>query len=152
MEHCDSSVEPTWFTREETARILERNVKTVDRLRAKGILVDLDNTGMVRICRRSIENYLRRPVEVKADPAGVMTIEQAHYDTLLRTLHHYQAAAEKVDELERKLEFSQAECERLRQKIRELLADRTKGVTLVRNVFGMQVLLVKNASSRSQGC
>ncbi|QEM67709.1 helix-turn-helix domain-containing protein [Geobacter sp. FeAm09] len=139
-----------WYTREETARYLERSVKTIDRLRKKGVLVDLDAGGLVRITRTSIEEYLRRPVEVQVDPAGMMTVEQAHYDSLLRQLHHCQAEIDHAVEIARELEASRAECARLRKTISTIQADQARPLTLIREICGRQVILVKKDSSRKR--
>jgi|GEM_PF-1425794 len=42
-------------------------------------------------------------------PAGMVTIEQAHYDSMLRQLHHYQAEAEYTTTIARELEASREE-------------------------------------------
>jgi len=143
-----SGKDAIWYTRVETSRILERCVKTVDRLRKAGVLVDLPGGGMVRISRASIEEYMRRPVEVLVEPAGFISIEHSHYDNLLRKIQHLQA---EVKAAKAEHACSQAENERLKQQYREILADLANPLTLVRDICGRKLVLVKRDNNNRGG-
>lgn len=84
-----------WVTREEAARLLGKTTRTVDRMRAKGLLKDLEEPGPVRITTESVERYLRRKVEPRPG-IPMTTVEAAHYDGLLLQLQRQASQLEQM--------------------------------------------------------
>lgn len=114
----EATVHPSWFTRDETARLLNKTVKTVDRYRKSGLLKDLDFHGAVRISRESVERLLRRPIELLPDQNDCTVIYTKEYQKLKLDLQHYKTAAEKLGQVEAAHAAKVAECTQLQERIR----------------------------------
>jgi hypothetical protein len=93
-----------WFNRDETARILAVTVRTVDRLRKKGRLEDLDPFGAVRISRSSIEQYLCRQIICTVPSTLIVPVPADNYNALILELHHYNTEAKRLGTLEQKVD------------------------------------------------
>lgn len=95
---ADDAEGDTWITREEASRVSGKSLRTIDRLRARGVLEDVPGPG-VRLTKESLERYLRRKLTPR--PAKAMTtVEADHYDGLLLQLQRKQKM---IDELSGRL-------------------------------------------------
>jgi Helix-turn-helix domain len=127
---------PAWFTREETAQLLGVTVRTVDRIRKRGCLVDLDPSGTVRISKESIEQYMRRPVEPSNAECRFISLDAEHYDTVLLELQHRKAESKRLEAVEHELEVFRSENEQLRNKIKAVIVDANRSITIWSLIFG----------------